>query len=135
MKKMAAATVSDAELNVSKRGFIDRFPRTFATKAQVANTFAQDEFTGRFGQRPDYWKTYRARFEAVGKDDLLRVAKKYLTPDNLVVLVVGQKEQILLGYPEHPMKLTDLTHGPLTDVPLRDPLTMKPMSPPPAGSH
>ena len=128
MKQMAAAPVKDDELNVSKRGFIERFPRTFATKAQIANTFAQDEFTGRYARRPDYWKTYRARIEAVGQEDVLRVAKQYLTPDKLAILVVGQKDQILLGSPDHPAKLTELTAGRLTDVPLRDPLTMKPLS-------
>ena len=46
----------------------------------------------------------------------------------LVVLTVGQKDQILLGYPDHPVKLTELVKGPLKDVPLRDPLTMKPLS-------
>jgi zinc protease len=135
MKKMAAVPVEDEELTVSKRGFIDRFPHTFSTKGQIANTFAQDEFTGRFAKRPDFWQTYRSRIEAVGKDDVLRVAKKYLTPDKLVLLVVGQKGQILLGYPDHPVKLTDLTSGPLTDVPLRDPLTMNPMSPSAGGNH
>jgi predicted Zn-dependent peptidase len=128
MKKMAAAPVTDEELNISKRGFIDRFPRTFATKAQVATTFAQDEFTGRYAKQPDFWKTYRARIEAVGQNEVLQAAKKYLTPDKLVILVVGQKDQILLGSPDHPTKLTDLVHGPLTDVPLRDPLTMKPIT-------
>ena len=127
MKKIASVPVTASELNVSKRGFIDRFPRTFGTKAQVANTLAQDEFTGRYARQPDYWKTYRARLETITQDDVLRVAKKYLTPDKLVILVVGQKDQILLGFPDHPVKLTELVKGPLKDVPLRDPLTMQPL--------
>jgi predicted Zn-dependent peptidase len=127
MKKMASAPVTEQELNTSKHGFIDRFPRAFSTKAQVATTFAQDEFTGRYARHPDYWKTYRPRLEAISQDDVLRVAKKYLAPEQLVILVVGLKDQILLSHPEHPVKLTELVKGPLTDVPLRDPMTMKPM--------
>lgn len=129
MKRMAAEPVSDIEMNTSKRGFIDRFPRTFATKAQIANQLAQDEFTGRYATDPQYWKEYRSRLDAVKKDDVLRVAKKYLTPDKLVISVVGQKQEILLGHPNHPVKLTDVAKGPLVDVPLRDPMTMKPMGP------
>jgi hypothetical protein len=57
-----------------------------------------------------------------------KVAREYLTPDTHVILVVGHKDQILLGDPDHPVKLTDLAGGRLTDLPLRDPLTMKPTS-------
>ena len=127
VKRIAAEPVSDQELTTSKRGFIDRFPRAFSTKTQVATQFAQDEFTGRYAKDPDYWKNYRSRMDAVGKDDVLRVAKEYLTPDKVVILAVGNKQDILLGYPSHPVKLQDLAGGHLMDLPLRDPLTMKPL--------
>jgi zinc protease len=126
MERMAAEPAGTNELNISKHGFIDRFPRAFATKTQVATTFAQDEFTGRYARDPDYYKKYRSRIEVVGQDDVQRVAKKYLVADKLVVLIVGQKDQIMLGQRDHPVKLTELTKGPMTLLPLRDPLTMKP---------
>ena len=131
MKKIAAEPVTDQELETSKRGLIDRFPRIFASKVQVAATFADDEFTGRYARDPEFWKNYRARVEAVGKEDVLRVAKKYLDPEKAVILVVGQRDQVLLGYPGHDVKLADLGGGRLVDLPLRDPLTMKPMDPQP----
>src|SRR5678809_1438255 len=65
MEKMTKGPVTDQELNTSKRGFIDRFPRTFSTKAQTAMTFAQDEFTGRYAKDPQFWKKFRGRIEAV----------------------------------------------------------------------
>lgn len=127
IKKMASTPVSDEELSISKRGFIERFPRTFATKTQVANQFAMDELTGRYAKDPNYWKNVRAKIEAVTKDDVERVAKKYLTTDRMVILAVGNKDDILLGYPNHPAKLTQLTGGNFVEVPLRNPLTMQPM--------
>jgi predicted Zn-dependent peptidase len=129
MKKMTETPPTEQELNTSKRSYIDRFPGNFATKAQVAGVFAQEEFTGRYAQDPEFWKKFRDRIQAITADDVLRVAKKYLVPEKSVILVVGQKSEITKSLPEHPVLLKDLSTGPMIDLPLRDPLTMKPLPP------
>ena len=103
------------------------FPGTFNTKAKIAGQFAADEFTGRFAQDPEYWSKWRSRIETVSKDDVLRVAKQHLHPDKAVILVVGQKEEILKGHPDHPVKVEQLASGKVTQLPLRDPLTQEPV--------
>jgi zinc protease len=128
MKEITEKRVTDAELNTAKRSFIDRFPRSFATKTQVATTFAYDEFTGRYAKDPHYWQAFRANIEKVSKQDVDRVAKRFLHPDQLVILIVGQKNEIFKGHPDHDITLAKLSNNAITELPLRDPMTMKPIA-------
>ena len=115
--------VSADELETIKNNLIEVFPRYFGTAAAIAGTFAADEFTGR---DPKYWETYRERVRTVSADDVLRVAAKYLDPDKLVILVVGNAEEILKGNPDRPQyALQKLARGgKIVRIPLPDPMTM-----------
>jgi len=128
MKRISTEAVSDQELHTAKRAFIDTFPQTFANADQIANALASDEVTGRYATDPGYWRTYRAKVDGVTKAEVVRVAKKYLAAEKAVILVVGPKQDILKGHPDHAVTLQSLSAGALTDVPLRDPLTMKPVA-------
>ena len=130
LRRMIAEPVTEAELHTAKRGFIDRFPRTFASKAQVAGLFAQEEFTGRYARDPAFWQQFRARMEAVTQADVQRAAQRVLQTNQLVILTVGQKTNILQGHPNHPVRLQDFAPQRFLELPLRDPLTMQPLGAP-----
>ena len=130
MKRMAAGPVTDEELQTAKRSFIDSFPENFNTKPKVAGIFAREEFTGRFAKAPDFWRGFRQRLERVNRDDIQRVAAKHLHPERVAILVVGDKQEILKGHPDHPASLEKLLPAPLTELPMRDPLTLEPINGP-----
>jgi zinc protease len=131
MTKLRDGDATDEEMETAKRSFIDTLPRRFSTPVQVAGLLADEEYTGRYASDPLYYAKYQANVEKVTKADVKRAAERLLKPDAVTVLVVGKKADLLNPEPKHPVKFADLTNGKLTEVPLRDPLTMQPMA---AGS-
>lgn len=116
--------VSEQELETVKNSAIETFPRSFSSASTVAGTFARDEFSGR---PSDYWEKYRDRIRAVTVDDVQRMARKYLHPDKLVILAVGDAQGLFKGNPDRPeFDLRKLAPGgkPPVMIPLPDPLTM-----------
>lgn len=123
INRVRTGKVTAEELETTKNSIIEFFPRIFATAAQIAGTFAADEYTKR---SPDHWNTYRDRIRAVTADDVQRVAQKYLQPDKLVILVVGNIDEISKGNPDKPQHslLKIAKDGQLRKIPLPDPLTL-----------
>ncbi len=122
IERIRKEKVSAEELETVKNQAVEVFPRYFATAAAVAETFAADEFTGR---EPGYWDAYREKIKAVTVEDIQRVAQKHLHPDRLVILVVGNVDDILKGDPDKPgISFQKIAGGKITRIPLPDPLTM-----------
>jgi zinc protease len=86
-----ARPATDAETAFAKDRTIKGFPSRFATTSGVASTVAEVVI---YRLPADYFSTYRANIEAVTKDEVSRVAKKYLSPDKLTVLVVGDRAKV-----------------------------------------
>ena len=125
MRKIREQDVSAEELETIKSSLIQTFPSSFASKGQSMGIFASDEYTRR---DPTYWATYRDRIRAVSAADVQREAKAHLVPEKMIVLVVGDQAEIDKGDPKHPVTLASLAPGgKVTALPLRDPMTMKPL--------
>jgi predicted Zn-dependent peptidase len=124
--RMREKGITAEELATSRASFVDTFPRRFATKAQVAGALLDEEFTGRYRTDPNYYATYRANVEKVTAEEVRRVAGRLLDPARVTLLVVGKKADLLNPDPKHPVNFADLTGGKLTELPLRDPMTMTP---------
>ncbi len=126
--RMRDSLVSGEELEVSKRGFIDAFPNRFATAAQIAAALAMEEWTGRMARDPEYFARYRDRIAAITAQDVQRAARRVVTPENFCVLLVGKKSDVMLGDAKHDASVATMAGARgVTMLPLRDPLTMRPM--------
>ena len=69
---------------------------------------------------------YRSRISAVTGDDVVRVARQYLKPEQIVILITGDVTTISMPDPEKSeFSLDQLSTGPITALPLPDPFTME----------
>jgi predicted Zn-dependent peptidase len=104
----------------AKASFISNLVNPFSSRDRIVNTFAEDHYTG----RPDnYWKDYSKNIGAITPDDILAAAQKYLHPDKLIFLVVGDPDAVQKGSDKHQERFSDF--GGISILPLRDPMTLE----------
>jgi zinc protease len=91
-KEVAGLTTepfTSEELALAKESVLNAFIFTMDTPAKVLNQAMLLEF---HGFPADYFQKYPANIEKVTAADVARVAKKYVDPDKLAVLVVGNEK-------------------------------------------
>ncbi|MBK9591109.1 MAG: insulinase family protein [Crocinitomicaceae bacterium] len=81
--------VTDEELTLVKSSMTGAFARALERPETVAR-FALN--TIRYNLPKDYYSNYLMNLEKVTKEDLLRVAKQYLKPAAMNIVVVGNQE-------------------------------------------
>ena len=83
--------ISDQELVSARESIINSFMFGFTSPAAIANQRARLEF---YGYPDNYLERYRANIAAVSKQDVLNAARKYLHPDRLKVVIIGDESKL-----------------------------------------
>ena len=86
-----AIPVTSAELEYNKQSIIRRFPQGFETVGQISGQLSNLVV---YGLNDSYFNEFIPKINAVTVDDVNRVANKYLTPDKMAVLIVGDRKVI-----------------------------------------
>ena len=88
---------TEAELKRAKDDILNSFLFRYDSKDKILGERERLEF---YGYPADYLETYKAALEKVTLADVTAVAKKYVHPDKLAVLVVGNGPEIKPGLDE-----------------------------------
>jgi zinc protease len=98
---------TDDELAQGRASLAQSLPSEFAsvgaTNGAVASLYLED-------LPQDYYQTFAAKINAVTKDDLVRVARKYIDLDHLNIVIVGDRAVI-----EEPLRKTGIAPVVLLD--------------------
>ena len=83
--------VSDQELADAKRAMIASFALSLENPSQLLNYYVT---RWRYRLPADYWDRYAERIGAIGKEQAQAVARKYLAPERLQIIAVGDPAKV-----------------------------------------
>jgi zinc protease len=107
LRRIRTGDIEARELDDVKSYLIGVFPASVQTASDIASRLVDMEL---YGLPQDYFDHYRENIAAVTKEDVERVAQKYLDPDRVLIVIVGNAKEIreplaTLGMPVHDMDI------------------------------
>ena len=107
---------SDDEMAQAKASLVQSLPASFESVSGVNGSIATIYTQG---LPEDYYQQFIKAINAVTKDDVVRVAQKYIDPDRLAIVIVGDREKIegpLLATKIAPIVRLDINGNPIADT-------------------
>jgi zinc protease len=90
MERIRKEPVTEKELEGAKKYLIGSFPMRLDTQAKLANFLSQVEY---YGLGLNYPEKYPSLIRSITREEVLRVAKKYLHPKKYVLVVVADLKE------------------------------------------
>jgi zinc protease len=103
LRRIRTGDVEPRELDETKSYMMGVFPATVQSASDIASRLLDMEL---YSLPEDYFDRYRENIAAVSRDDVARVANKYVDPDRALIVIVGNAAQVreplgALGMPLH----------------------------------
>jgi zinc protease len=103
LRRIRTGDIEKQELDDTKNYLMGVFPATVQSASDVASRLVDMEL---YGLPEDYFDRYRENIAAIAREDIERVARKYIDPDRALIVIVGSAKAIReplgqLGYPIH----------------------------------
>jgi zinc protease len=92
LERIGAEPVAEEELRDAVNYLTGVFPIRAETQEGLTNLIVQQKV---YGLPDDYLETYRARIGAVTREDIERVARAYVRPDEAAIVIVGDADAIV----------------------------------------
>ena len=86
VERMKTDEITEEELNLAKDSFLNSFVFNFDTRREIINRQMTYEY---YGYPQDFLEKTKTEVEKVTVEDVKRVARKYLQPDKVRLVVVG----------------------------------------------
>lgn len=83
--------ITDDEIKTAKESLIQGLPQRFASVSAISNAITSLVVQG---LPDDYYQTFAKNVSAVTKEDLLRVAKRYIDLEHLAIVIVGDRASV-----------------------------------------
>lgn len=90
MERIRKEPVSEKDLEGAKKYLIGSFPMRLDTQGKLANFLTQVEY---YGLGLDYPEKYPSLIRSVTREEVLRVAKTYLHPEDYILIIVANLKE------------------------------------------
>lgn len=90
VRRIRDELIDDDELELAKDTYINQFIFKFTSSSSIVGQMVEIEYEG---LPLDYLETYVDNIKVITKEDIERVAKEYLHPDKIKLLVIGDMKQ------------------------------------------
>lgn len=91
VKRLQAEPITEEELSNTKDQFLNSLVFRYDSKSKILNERINNEYNG---LSPDAFDKLMEGIKATTIEDVQRVAREYLKPDEMQILVVGNKDEI-----------------------------------------